>query len=177
LLDEGTWRRMKKEAMAGRVWQGLKVERLGALMRLPPGQIIKVSDDSKLSLKSFREELGEKVKQIETVKLGDEEKIGPIVSQVLKDLNREARSVERDLKNLRLKLGVSAALTPLSLSLGLLPFPIARLASQLIGGTSLAGVIGYGLDLERQKERSGYFLVRLKEEAEGQEVRRRRRDI
>jgi hypothetical protein len=176
LLDDGTWKRLKRETKAGRVWQGLKLERLGALMNLSPEQIIKVRDDSKLSLKSFREELGEKVREIETSKLADEE-IGQIVSQVSQDLNKEARSVEKDLKNIKRKIGVSAGLTPLALSLGLLPFSEAKLASMLVGVYSLKDMAGHWVDIQSEKERSGYFLVRLEEEAEEQEVRRRRSDI
>jgi len=176
-LGQETWTKMREEAKAGRVWQGLEVKKLEALMKLSPEQIIKVRDDSGLSLKSFREELGEKVEKIEMEKLADEKEMGQLVSQVSEDLNKDARSVEKDLKNIRLKLGVSAALTPLSLSLGLLPFPLARLVGQLVGSASLVETIGYRLDMQRQKERSGYFLVRLGEEAEEQEVRRRRRDI
>jgi hypothetical protein len=171
-LKQESWKKMREEAKLGMAWQRLEVKQLGALMSLSPEHIIKVRDDSKLSLKSFREELGEKVKQIEMVKLADEEEIGPIVSQVSEDLNREARNVEKDLKNIRLKLGVSAAPTPLSMALGLVPFSLAGLAISL--GASLTA---YGLDLKRQKERSGYFLVKLEEEAKEQEVRRRRRDI
>jgi len=176
LLDERTWMKMREETKAGRVWQGLKLERLGALMNLPPDQIIKVRDDSRYSFRSFREELGEKVEEMEMAKLGDEKEIQQVVSQVEEHLNREAESVEKDRKYLRLKFGVSAVLTPLSLILSLLPFPLSELA-KLIGGASLMRTIDYGLDMQRQKERSGYFLVRLQEEAEDQEVRRRRRDI
>ena len=171
---EETLTRMNGEAKVGRAWHQLEIKNLGALMILTPEQIVKVRDDSKLSLRSFREELGEKVRKIETARLADEKETGQVVSQVSEDLNKDAKTVERELRNVRLKIGVSAALTPLSLSLGLLPFPLAELARQLIGSASLVGVIGYGLDMKQRKERSGYFLVRLEEEAEEQEILKKR---
>jgi hypothetical protein len=177
LLDEEIWERMREEAKAGRVWQGLEVKELGALMKLSPEQIIKVRDNSRYSFKTFREKLGEKVEEIEIAKLGDEKEMAPIVSQVSQYLNKESRSVEKDLKNIRSDFGVGVGLTALSLSLGLLPFDLAKLASALVGTYSLKDVVRDYRGIRRQKERSGYFLVRLGEEAEEQEVRGRRSDI
>jgi len=172
LLDEATWRRMKQEAMAGRVWEGLKVERLGALMKLSPKEIIKVRDDSRYSFKSYRELVGEEIGEVETAKLGDEKEIEQIISQVSKTLNREARTLRGDLKNIESKFGVSVALAPLSLFLSLLPFPLAKLAGMLIDGVSLKDLYNYISDKQEQKERSGYFLARLEDEAEEQRILR-----
>jgi hypothetical protein len=168
LLDEETWMRMKEEVIAGRIRHELNIERLGALMNLPPKQIIEVREDSKYSFKEFREVLAEKVREIEIEELEDEEEIKSIVSQVSWHLNNEARSIEKDLKLIRSTFGVSVALAPLSMALGLVPFSLGSLAVSLA-----PSIATYILGMGRQKKRSGYFLVSLKEKAEEQEILRR----
>jgi len=163
LLSEETWIKMRNETIAGRVWQGLEIRELGALMKLSPKQIIKVRDDSKYSFKSFREDLAKEVRRIEMEKLGDEGEIKSIISEVSSDLNKEAGKIKEDLSKIRQEFGVEA-IDLLDIVFSLTPFPFDLLADLLA-----SSIVDYLRDIRGQKERSGYFLISL-EKAEKQGI-------
>lgn len=163
-LRREVWEWMKSGVKANRAWHQLRVEKLGALMKLSPNEIIKIRESSKYSLASFRRTLVRAVEEIEMAKLGDEEEIQDVASQAWRNVQEEADAVQRDLKYLKTKTGLAAGFTPLVFALGLLPFPIPLLASSLLAGGSLAGIATrYLLERKRHEERSGYFLLKLRE--------------
>ena len=162
-LGKERWGSLMEEVKASRAWLTLDAHELGVISNLPPKKIIEIRNSAEYSLRYFREDLGDAIDEIEGLKLEDEKAYHEAANQVWSKVREDARRVRRDLDVIRRKRDLAVDISFLSIILGLLPFPQAKIVAGLIGGVQGFDIISGLLEEQGQRKSTGYFLVKLEE--------------
>jgi len=162
-LGRDRWESFVRKVKTGRAWLALDARELGVLSKLPPKKIIEIRDSADYSFRSFREDLGYAVDEIQGLELDDEEAYREAANQVWSKVRDSAREVKKDSDRLRKSIKLGAGVLAMSLILGLLPFDIAKVATALIGTPTALDIAKEYLELRELKKSTGYFLIRLED--------------
>jgi hypothetical protein len=162
-LSREKWEDLVRETKKGRAWLALDARELTVLSELSPQKIIEIRNSTDYSFEHFREDLGNAVDEIEGLKLEDENTYKQVARQVWEKVRESAKDIKKDSNRIKKSIGVSAGVLGLSLTLGVLPFDIAKLASALIGMPTVLDIAKEYLELREMRDSTGYFLVKLQQ--------------